>query len=53
MIVIAEGIETADQLSSFLALDCDMVQGYYFSRPLDAAHVPAWLNQRAARQQAA
>jgi diguanylate cyclase (GGDEF)-like protein/PAS domain S-box-containing protein len=32
--VTAEGIETAEQLAYVRALDCDLGQGYYFSRPL-------------------
>lgn len=31
---VAEGIERADQLAFLRALDCDYVQGYYYSRPL-------------------
>ncbi len=31
----AEGLETAEQLSTLRSLDCDYGQGYYISRPLD------------------
>jgi diguanylate cyclase (GGDEF)-like protein len=32
--VVAEGVETREQLEFLNARDCDFVQGYYFSRPL-------------------
>jgi EAL domain-containing protein (putative c-di-GMP-specific phosphodiesterase class I) len=34
MQVLAEGIETADQLEQLRALGCELGQGYYFSRPM-------------------
>jgi len=36
MDVIAEGIETAEQLSQLRDLGCEYGQGYYFSRPVPA-----------------
>lgn len=32
--VIAEGVETAAQLRSLAENDCDIIQGYYFSKPI-------------------
>ena len=37
MKVIAEGIETPEQLASMIALECDFGQGYLFSKPIDPA----------------
>jgi len=37
--VIAEGIEEMDQVKRLIVGKCDMIQGYYFSRPLDPADV--------------
>ncbi len=32
--VIAEGVETQEQLDFLAKIDCDIVQGYYYSRPV-------------------
>lgn len=34
MKIVVEGVETEEMLNSFIALDCDYIQGYYFSKPL-------------------
>jgi EAL domain-containing protein (putative c-di-GMP-specific phosphodiesterase class I) len=36
MIVIAEGVETAEQRSWLHQWSCDEIQGYYYSKPLAA-----------------
>lgn len=41
--VIAEGVETAEQLEYLAARGVDLVQGYYYSRPLPAAEFLAYL----------
>ncbi|BCR06380.1 hypothetical protein DESUT3_34490 [Desulfuromonas versatilis] len=43
--VIAEGVETADQLEFLQARHCDKCQGYFFSKPLPAAEIPAFLSR--------
>ncbi|MHC4415004.1 MAG: putative bifunctional diguanylate cyclase/phosphodiesterase [Planctomycetota bacterium] len=50
MQVTVEGVETQDQLTQLMGLDCDYAQGYYFSPPLDAEAAreiivsqPTWL----------
>lgn len=47
--VVAEGVETQEQLDKLCALGCDKVQGYYFSRPLPADEFIAYLKDHAAR----
>ena len=39
--VVAEGVETQQQLRELQLMRCDEVQGYYVSRPVDAEAVPA------------
>jgi predicted signal transduction protein with EAL and GGDEF domain len=46
--VIAEGVETKEQLSTLRGLDCDHIQGFLFSKPVDAV-AAEWL-YRATRQ---
>jgi diguanylate cyclase (GGDEF)-like protein/PAS domain S-box-containing protein len=43
MEVIAEGVETIDQLNRLVELGCDMAQGYLISRPMAASAVPSWI----------
>lgn len=45
--VIAEGVETEEQLSFLRARGCDLVQGYYLSRPLPAADITELLKREA------
>lgn len=44
--VIAEGVETADQVAALRRAECDQIQGYYFSKPLRAAECAAWIRER-------
>jgi CheY-like chemotaxis protein len=41
--VVAEGVETEGQLTLLGSRHCDIVQGYYFSKPLPAAELEAFL----------
>ena len=42
--VVAEGIETVEQLSSLEQMGCPVGQGYLFSKPLSLANFNPWLN---------
>jgi diguanylate cyclase (GGDEF)-like protein len=41
--VVAEGVETAEELNIVSDCGCDSVQGFIFSRPLTAAQLEPWL----------
>jgi len=45
--VIAEGVEHRDQMESLRASGCDQIQGFYFSRPLDAEACAAYVRDHA------
>ena len=46
--VLAEGVETEQQLALLRQFGCDQYQGYLFSRPLPADEFAAWLGRRPA-----
>jgi diguanylate cyclase (GGDEF)-like protein len=52
MRVVAEGVETARQGDLLRGLGCEYAQGFFFSRPLDAAAAARWLTEVGSRQMA-
>ena len=44
--VIAEGVETEEQLGMLKGMKCDIVQGYFFSRPVPAAEFEPFILQK-------
>jgi diguanylate cyclase (GGDEF)-like protein len=44
--VVAEGVETKEQLDFLRAHGCDLGQGFLFGRPVPAEHIPAWCARR-------
>lgn len=39
LVVVAEGVENHEQLEILKELKCDLVQGYYFSKPVSSAEI--------------
>jgi EAL domain-containing protein (putative c-di-GMP-specific phosphodiesterase class I) len=44
--LIAEGVETQEQADQLLGMGCTTMQGYFYSRPMPAHALVAWLQQR-------
>jgi diguanylate cyclase (GGDEF)-like protein/PAS domain S-box-containing protein len=42
--LVAEGVETGEQLAYLGKVGCDLVQGYYFAKPMPAAEFERWLD---------
>lgn len=43
---VAEGIETQEQIDFLKQIHCDMVQGFFYSRPLRAEEFEEWADRR-------
>nr|WP_239032625.1 EAL domain-containing response regulator [Leisingera sp. MMG026] len=43
--IVAEGVEHLEDWDLVTELGCDIVQGYFVSRPLPAADLPLWVTQ--------
>lgn len=46
LVVVAEGVETKEQVVHLKTAGCDQVQGYYFQRPMSAADIVSTLKER-------
>jgi diguanylate cyclase (GGDEF)-like protein len=48
--VVAEGVESSDTMESLREMGCDLVQGFFISKPLTAMQLEKWRNRvRSAR----
>ncbi|WP_258546907.1 EAL domain-containing protein [Psychromonas sp. B3M02] len=45
--IVAEGVETQEQLNYLAEKGCDYIQGFYFSPAIQAADIPGYLIQKA------
>jgi diguanylate cyclase len=48
--LVAEGIESKDQLVMLQSMDCDKAQGFYFSKPMPAEQAETYIRQMAAKK---
>ena len=48
---IAEGVETAEQFTELKAMGCDIIQGYYFSRPLPADEFENFFSEKQKKEE--
>ena len=46
MKVIAEGVETKEQMETMRELSVDGIQGYYYARPMDVDALSSWISNR-------
>jgi diguanylate cyclase (GGDEF)-like protein len=46
--IVAEGVETDEEMHALQAIGADHIQGYLFSRPLDPEDLSTWAHKRAA-----
>ena len=44
--IVAEGVETTEQLEILQSMNCDEVQGYLISRPVPPEDIPALLTKK-------
>ena len=49
LVVVAEGVETAEQRAALRAMGCRFAQGYLFGRPVPAEEVGRLLREQAGR----
>lgn len=49
--VVAEGVETHEQLEQLRKLRCEIIQGYYYSKPLSAEDFSAFLIEQKKKRQ--
>ncbi|MCG9774476.1 EAL domain-containing protein, partial [Vibrio diabolicus] len=50
MKVLAEGVETLQQLNELKACGCDLIQGYFYSKPLSLEDLIAFTKQNQSKE---
>jgi EAL domain-containing protein (putative c-di-GMP-specific phosphodiesterase class I) len=49
--VVAEGVETLKQVETLKLLNCEVSQGYFYSRPLDSLNFESFIHLNNNQQQ--
>lgn len=49
MTIVAEGIETDEQVNFLRTTECDLIQGYYYSKPISAEDFEAYMSKNKIR----
>lgn len=44
--VVAEGVETKQQLQALFDLQCDIAQGYFYNKPISINELIDWINYK-------
>ncbi|WP_192476243.1 putative bifunctional diguanylate cyclase/phosphodiesterase [Arthrobacter sp. AET 35A] len=44
--IVAEGVENEEAYTALARLNCDLIQGYYLSKPIPAGELSAWMARR-------
>lgn len=52
MHIVVEGIETEGMMKKFADLECEYIQGYYYSRPIPQADFVTFMHKQQAKRQA-
>lgn len=45
MTSVAEGVQDQDDLAVLATLDCDIIQGFFFARPMSEEALTVWMAQ--------
>ena len=45
LIVVAEGVETKEQLTKLKSMKCDQAQGFFIKRPENAEEITQWIKE--------
>jgi EAL domain-containing protein (putative c-di-GMP-specific phosphodiesterase class I) len=43
--VVAEGVERKEQIEALSSIGCELMQGYYYGKPMERPDMEAWLKE--------